>query len=157
MSKKDKATLLRKLNRLKREMQQDPFYNDWQVWLLLPDEQKKEIQEKWDKYYEDVKETPIYALFQEQREAARKNNYTRVKELAAESREMRKNGDHITLEKPKATDPFEYNNSTFVHNYRSLKRKISDLNQWEDEVPDEIQVQKAEEEIDTWEEPPTLS
>lgn len=75
----------------------------------LSDKQRQENIKAWNEYYAAVKETPIYALFKEQREAARQENTPRLKDLALQARQMKAKGDHITLEKPKGIDPWEFN------------------------------------------------
>jgi hypothetical protein len=104
----------------------------WRKWNLLGHEKQLKILAEWEKYYKEVQETPIYALFQEQRLAASKNDWGRVKELADQAREMRKNGDDITLTKPTSIDPWEFNHSGTIKCYLEAQEKIKELTNYPD-------------------------
>jgi len=101
-------------------------------WKISLDERVK-MREEWETYYSEVKETPIYALFMEQRDAMSKNNYARVKDLSKQAKEMYKNGDHITLQKPNYIDPSEFDRG-YVRAYRNIKKAITTLEQETDFV-----------------------
>lgn len=136
-SKKDLEDRLIKIKRIKSclETGQKPYGNrvsmgiisEWESFIKLTHPEQMKIWADWEKYYQDVKETPSYALFQEQRAAEAKKDWARVKDLAEQAKEMRKNGDHITLKKPSTVDPWEYNYGV-VKFYKDCEKAIEEMN-----------------------------
>lgn len=108
----------------------------WFKWNALSHEDQLKILTDWDKYYEDVKRTPSYMIFQEQREASRKGNLTRVKELAQDARKIKENKDYI-LKKPTSIDPWEFSNNEAIKAYEQLQKVIKELTNYPDVSIDE--------------------
>lgn len=99
----------------------------WKEYCNLSYKEQTERKRAWSDYYENVKETPIYALFQEQKKAMASGNILRVKDLAKQARLMRINGDTETLTKPKFMDPDEFDRG-WVKAYRDYDWMIKQLN-----------------------------
>lgn len=104
----------------------------WFKWNRLSHDEQIKILNDWNKYYKEVEETPMYALFQEQRRAASENNWGRVRELADQVREMRKNKDDITLTKPTSIDPWDFNHDMNIKAYNEIEEKIKELTHYTD-------------------------
>lgn len=108
----------------------------WFAWNRLPHDAQLKILTDWDKYYMDVKQTPSYLIFQEQREASRKGDLTRVKELAKDARKIRENKDYV-LKKPTSIDPWEFRHNEAIKAYEQLQEVIKELTNYPDTKNDE--------------------
>jgi len=108
----------------------------WFKWNDLSHNDQVKILNDWDKYYEDVKQTPSYMIFQEMRKASRKGNITRVKELANDAKQIRENKDYI-LKKPTSIDPWEFRNNEAIKAYEQLQEVIKELTNYPDNFQDE--------------------
>ena len=139
LTKGQREELYKKLQDEKNFLLNDPkgygskkVLEAWFRWNRLSHDEQVKILNEWTKYYEEVKETPMYALFQEQRKAAKENNWGRVRELADQAREMRKNGDDITLTKPTSIDPWDFNHNMDIKAYNELDEKLKKLTHYSD-------------------------
>lgn len=129
-SKLTKSEINKRLQRAiaqREQLEQQDMIKALHAWEEAPQNVKARIINEWDQYYKNVDQTPIYALFQEQREAMSRRDYGRVKELADEARRMREDGNHITLEKPRSIDPFDYQHHPLIKAYRRVNKQIKEL------------------------------
>lgn len=135
LTNKQKEDLLLKLVRKLREIEFDPQgkhpeskkqMTAYKIFMSLPIEQKVSIRQQWTRYYELVKESPIYSLFQEQRIAAKNNDWYRVKELAQDVRLMRENNDIVTIKKPTSIDPWEFDWG-WVKDFHTIEKRIKEI------------------------------
>lgn len=117
--------------------------SEWRSYWKLPQAQRSKIINDWDNYYKEMKETPMYALFIEQREAAHKGIWSRVKELAEQAKEMQLDGAHITIQKPFFTDPWEFSHG-YVKTFLDLEKRILELS-------DELNLDSVKEAQGAWE------
>lgn len=133
LTRKEKEDKLIKTKKLKNSIE---FGNNpeskkmiiaWKEFMKLPYAEQARRRQEWEKYYQEVKHTPIYALFQAQREADARKDSGEVIALAKQAKEMRKNGDHITLLKPKFVDPWEFSQG-WVKAYEDCIKAIDELN-----------------------------
>lgn len=100
---------------------------DFHIWNRLPSTEKGRIAAAWNTYYEDVKYSPIYLIVQEQRLAAAKGDWARVRDLAQQAQEMREDGSLITLPVPEFTDPSEFSQGSVISAYKKLLRQIEEM------------------------------
>jgi hypothetical protein len=149
LTKSQKEDKLRDVMKLKNEIEFDnnPIHSrrhpesriaivEWKEFLKLPAPEQERRKRAWVKYYEDVKTTPIFALFQEMRVSLRlltskdpevaKEARMRVRELSEQSQRMQANGDLSTLEKPPFADPWEMERG-WVQSYQDCERVIKEL------------------------------
>lgn len=140
-----------KLTKIKEDIEKDPKNEHpesvkqmraWKMFKALPYAEQSMRWAEWGKYYEQVKETPAYALFQAQREAAEAKQMNRVIELSREARQMRLNNDHITLPKPPFVDPWSLERG-WVKSYLDCEKQIFLLR-------DELRAPDAEETKEVW-------
>jgi hypothetical protein len=132
-SDKDKINkLVRKKNNLESGLEPDgnkdsaKIIAQWKSFMKFPIPEQTRIRVEWDKYYSEVKESPIYALVMEQRNAASKNNWIRVIDLAEQAKQMKLDGNHTTIPKPLFPDPWDFSFG-YVRDYISLERRIIEL------------------------------
>jgi len=98
----------------------------WFTWNRLSIEEQRKILNAWSKYYEDIKQTPSYLIFQEQRAVSMHGDWARVKELAQDARNIRENKDYV-LKKPTSIDPWEFRHSETIKAYERLQIVIKEL------------------------------
>ncbi len=103
----------------------------WFKWNRLSHDEQLKILNYWEKYYEDVKQTPSYMIFQEQREAAAKNDWGRVKELALDAKKIKENKDYV-LAKPTSIDPWDFNHNMDIKAYEDIEEMIKELTHYSD-------------------------
>lgn len=134
-SVREKEGLLKKLRELQRDLEINTsgrnaearnLITAWKTFSLKPYEEQQRMLLVWGKYYADVKQTPIYALVQEQKEALSRRDLSRVRELAQQSTRMQKNGHHAVLTKPVGIDPWEFNHGAVIA-YVDLGKRIKEL------------------------------
>lgn len=134
-SVKEKEGLLKKLQDLQRDLENNfsgkfaearDIIAAWKLFSGKPHPEQQAVLQEWEKYYAAVKDTPIYALVHEQKEALGRRDMVRVRSLAAQAKAMKKNGDHQTLTKPAGIDPWEFNHGT-VTTYVDLDKRIKEL------------------------------
>lgn len=139
LTKKEQENKLAKLIKFKKEIEFNNNVNrnhpesvilikNWKEFIKLHPKVQDNVRMQWKNYYNSVYESPIYALYSEQRIAARKNDWGRVKELADQARQMRENGHHISLTKPIGIDPWEYDYG-WVKAYKDVEQAIQELNE----------------------------
>lgn len=109
------------------ELEKDPIIVAWKKFLALPYDKQVEIRAKWDEYYAQVHESPIYLLVESQKEAAFTGQVAVVKDLADQAKRMREDGANITLDYPSSVDVFEFDCGATVKAYRFLQKKIKEL------------------------------
>lgn len=98
----------------------------WFAWNKLSHDKQLKILADWDKYYKEIKETPSYLIFQAQRKAASQGNWVRVKELAKDAAEIKKNKDYV-LQKPTSIDPWDFNQDQDIKGYIEIEEKMKEL------------------------------
>ncbi len=114
----------------------------WRKFCALPKQDQLKLLEEWKVYYENVKQSPVYDLFQEQRKAMdftkvnnepieeqaklKQERWQRIRELGQQARLMRENGDLNTVTKPSSIDPWEFNQG-WVKAYKDCEQAIKDL------------------------------
>ncbi len=152
MTIKEKENRLANLVSLKQDIEQDPdrkhpeslqMLKAYHAWGKLSDKDRQASIKAWRDYYDAVKESPIYALFQAQREAASKGDHRRLKDLASQARVMRLKGDHITLDKPLGIDPWEFNQG-WVRAWLDCQQEIESLRK-------DLAIPEQEEAREIWE------
>jgi len=98
----------------------------WFKWNRLSHDEQLKILAEWDKYYEDIKQTPAYLIFYEQRAAAHKNDWGRVKELSKDAKLIHEKKDYV-LTKPTSIDPWDFNNNMDIKAYLEIEEKMKEL------------------------------
>lgn len=97
--------LIGRIQAAQRALEETKAVKAYRDFKRLPIEQQGRLRGEWDAYYRAVKETPFYALLQQQIAAARKRDWKKLAELADEVKKMAEAGDCIVLEKPAFHDP----------------------------------------------------
>lgn len=119
--------LLGRLQKIRANLEKTFAVREWKKFLSLSYAEQNKIRKEWDNYYSEVRESPIYALYQAQKNALLQNRLYDVKELANEAKRMREDENSRTVEKPKYTDPFVYDFGATVRAYRETERRIKEL------------------------------
>lgn len=161
MTRKEKEDKMFRLTQRKAILENDPNKTGSGVLIAymknfskLPYPEQMLRRQEWDEYYQKVRSESIsYQIFKQQCEAAKKNDWKKVKELSEEIRQMRANGDLVLMSTPKHIDPFEIDNGTFCREYRFIEKEIYILTS---EINAEVFVakQKGQEIFDEQEEAP---
>lgn len=151
LTKKEKEDRLIRIMRKKNDIEHDyaNIHPDskkemtaWRKYMDMPYEVKARIKRQWDNYYLEVHKSPICALFQEQRRALTARNFARAKDLADQARQMRENGDVVTVLKPTSIDPWEFNWG-WVKDYLDCEKRIKELQ-------DDLNAPEAQEQQEVW-------
>lgn len=110
---------------------------EYESFNALPYALQEQRRQRWAKYYIDVRETPAYALFMAQREAASSNNHGRVSELGREAGRMSEAGANQTVDKPPFRDPDELYQNAWIRDFRKAMWEISEIKKKLGSVADE--------------------
>lgn len=97
----------------------------------LPYPQKQFIWNEWNEYYKEVKQSMTYALYQEIREAYRKNDMPRFKDLLDQMKQMKINGVIPSIPMPKGIDPMTFYHDQTVLVYKRLRSDAQNKNSLE--------------------------
>lgn len=142
LTKSQRESLYAKLKNQREYLLTDPdkhgsreMLEKWFKWNRLTHDEQLKILADWDKYYADVKETPSYLIFQEQREAASKGNWLRVKDLAIDAKQIKDNKDYI-LKKPTSIDPWDFNQNQDIKAYLEIENKMKELTNYSEVTQD---------------------
>ncbi len=148
LTKPQREALYAKLKKQREYLLTDPnnlgsreVLEKWFKWNILSHDEQLKVLADWDKYYEDVKETPSYMIFQEQRIAASKNDWGRVKELAQDARKIKENKDYV-LKKPTSIDPWDFNQNMDIKGYLEIEEKMKELTNYS-EVKQDIDLKEV--------------
>ena len=118
LNKFQKKKKLEKLE--KQRLQCEEAYFRLMAFRKLPYVEQQKIREEWDKYYKDVKDTPVYAMYCLMKEAFLKNDFGGVKVLSNTLREMKENEEVSTIAKPRSSDPYELENNVHANAYLNV-------------------------------------
>jgi len=152
LSKREKEDKLHRIIKLKDEIEEGrgPRGNKeskkmiaaWKAFIKLPYTEQSRQRAEWKQYYEECRKTISYDIYQECKEALRKNNMTRLRALLTELREMQINEALNSLPKPRTTDPWEFERG-WVKAYQECEIIIRDLKR-------ELDVPEVEEAAKIW-------
>jgi hypothetical protein len=109
---------------IKNLLEKNQVVKDLIAFIKLPVREQQRIFDLWEKYYEDVKGTTQYQLYQAMREAYAKRNFGRFKELQAEMQQMQKDEVIPELKKPPYVEPLTMYNDQLVIRYRNVLQEI---------------------------------
>ncbi len=127
-TKAEKEKLWQKLAQEKRFLENNPVVIAWKKFITLPYSQQVIIRKEWNEYYNaKVKDSVVYAMFLEAKNAMGRNDNTRVKEIAEQVARMRKNGDLIQIAKPAGIDPWDFDYGVEVTSYKRLGQRLKEL------------------------------
>lgn len=126
-TKAEKEITLTKAIETKNFLDKTLVIKEWKNFVSLPYSQQRKIRNDWEKYLNDVKESITYGIVTEQKKALRHGDITRVKELAAELRAMKENGQLFFIDRPKSVDPFDFDYGAEVRAYKAIVAKIKEL------------------------------
>lgn len=142
MTKKEKEGLLMKLFKLKEMIEFTPsdlspdiaklykgakeMIASWRAYCRLPAPEQVKQLTAWDEYHKAVKTTLVYAMVQEQSLALKKKDLARVRELAGQVKQLKKEGKLFQLTPPAFPDPWKFNYG-WVKAYQNTERKIKEL------------------------------
>lgn len=92
----------------------------------LPQPVKEQLINDWEAYYELVRHSRAYERYGEQREAYRRKDFLKVKELAAEARaDLENKTDWIP--KPSSVHPEEFGRHPDCQQYWGIVKKIGEV------------------------------
>lgn len=89
------------------------------VYRPMPEWEKQELQDQWDRYYKLCSESTESDLFRAIKTAAKDKDDNRVQELSKQARDMLKNG-FMAIPKPAGYDPMIWDNAQWASDYRML-------------------------------------
>lgn len=89
------------------------------VYRPMPEWEKQELQDQWDRYYKLCSESTEADLFRAIKTAAKDKDDNRVQELSKQARDMLKNG-FMAIPKPVGYDPMIWHNAQWASDYRML-------------------------------------
>ena len=97
------------------------------VYKPMPEWERQELQDQWDRYYKLCSESTEADLFRAIKTAAKEKNDNRVQELAQQARDMLKNG-FMSIPKPTGYDPMIWDNAQWANDYRVLTHILKEDN-----------------------------
>lgn len=118
---------LREAREEKERLENHPVIIAWHKYQALTVLEQQVIEKRWEQYYRDVQETPIYLLYQAQRRALAQGQTSQVKALAEEARLLRESGNNVVLQQPSSVDPAEFFMGIWVRGYRNIIDGIKKL------------------------------
>ncbi len=127
LTKAQSTKLLGALQHARNDLESNKTILEWKGFMRLPIHKQQAIRHEWNEYYKAIQDSVICHLFRAQREASRRNDLATVKDLGKQAGQMRRDGTHITTQKPLSTDPFDFDNGETVRAYKNLDKKIQTL------------------------------
>jgi hypothetical protein len=109
----------------------NPLYQEWEKWIHLNKQEQEEILAKWDKYYEECKNSFWGKSFFYLREKFKQG--INIKGFVERLKEEAKKRNIQPLKKPEGIDPFELFYSEQLNRYKSLKSELAKLKEVYDE------------------------
>lgn len=109
---------------IKSELEKIPVVKEYIKFNNLSPRDQQYIWNQWNQYYEDVKKTPTYALYQAIREAFGAKDMARFRMLQKEMKQMKQDGIIPSLTQPKGLDPMTFYHDQSVLQYKSILSEI---------------------------------
>lgn len=96
------------------------------IFNSLPQGEKNKIAEEWEGYYKVIKNSRSYERYCTQRDAFKRGDMARVKELAQEAKEEREQKTDW-IPKPSSINPNEFSRDYDCQNYWGTIKKIGEI------------------------------
>jgi hypothetical protein len=90
----------------------------YKKWISLSDAEKQKCWTNWTAYYDECWDSPPALLYREMKEAYKRNDWARFKELREQNREIRDSKDFIAP--PISLDPYWVMHNQAVNTYKRL-------------------------------------
>lgn len=126
---------IEKLQALQEELLLLPIVRDYLKFRTLSPEEKRKQTATWTEYYERVKTSNAYMLYQEQKAlvgrlagvkgSAEEFIKKQIREKARQARELLADGIEDPLDRPNFRDPYEYHNSSKVQQYQICEKVLN--------------------------------
>ena len=143
LSKKTPHALKKQLSYLEKVLAKQkakPIVRKMLDFESLPQDEQWQIMSEWNDYYKKVKTTKVYRRFCLLKEAYKRGDFARVKEIVAIDRRAREEGRSPELVKPKGFDYETDHNSPEFLSYLGVKKDI-------EAIKEELKLRKEEDDL----------